>query len=119
MVESAPDRAPRKAAIVFVFITVALDMIALGVVAPVFVPLVERFMHENVVAAASVVGAFGTVFALMQFVWAPVMGVLSDRFGRRPIIVLSNRISSGCSPVGSSRGSPRPTRPPRARTSPT
>ena len=88
--ESAPDRAPRKAAIVFIFITVALDMIALGVVAPVFVPLVERFMHENVVAAAGVVGAFGTVFALMQFVWAPVMGVLSDRFGRRPIIVLSN-----------------------------
>jgi DHA1 family tetracycline resistance protein-like MFS transporter len=89
-VESAPDRAPRKAALIFVFVTVALDMIALGVVAPVFVPLVERFMHEDVVAAAGVVGAFGTVFALMQFVWAPVMGVLSDRYGRRPIIVLSN-----------------------------
>ena len=87
---NAVDRSPRKAALLFIFITVALDLIALGVIAPVFVPLVESFMHENVVAAAGVVGIFGTVFALMQFVWAPVLGVLSDRFGRRPIIVLSN-----------------------------
>jgi MFS transporter, DHA1 family, tetracycline resistance protein len=80
----------RQAALVFVFITVALDMIALGVIAPVFVPLVEQFLHGDVRRAAAVVGAFGTVFALMQFGWAPFLGVLSDRFGRRPIIVLSN-----------------------------
>jgi DHA1 family tetracycline resistance protein-like MFS transporter len=89
-VASAAEPAPRKAALLFIFITVALDMIALGAMAPVFVPLVEQFMHDDVVAAAGVVGVFGTVFALMQFVWAPVMGVLSDRYGRRPIIVLSN-----------------------------
>jgi DHA1 family tetracycline resistance protein-like MFS transporter len=81
---------PRRAAVIFVFITVALDMIALGVIAPVFVPLVEQFLHGDVQRAATVVGVFGTVFALMQFVWAPLFGVLSDRFGRRPVIVLSN-----------------------------
>jgi DHA1 family tetracycline resistance protein-like MFS transporter len=84
---SAPRR---RAAVIFVFITLSLDMIAFGVIAPVFVPLVERFLHGDVRIAATVVGVFGTVFALMQFVWAPLFGVLSDRFGRRPVIVLSN-----------------------------
>ena len=82
--------ARRRAAVIFVFITVALDMIALGVIAPVFVPLVERFLHGDVRRAAGVVGVFGTVFALMQFVWSPFLGVLSDRFGRRPVIIISN-----------------------------
>ena len=88
---ASAERSPRRqAALIFVFITVALDMIALGVIGPVFVPLVEQFLHGDVQRAATVVGVFGTVFALMQFGWAPVLGVLSDRFGRRPIIVLSN-----------------------------
>ncbi len=87
---SAEGSPRRQAALIFVFITVALDMIALGVIAPVFVPLVEGFLHGDVRRAAGVVGAFFTVFALMQFGWAPFLGVLSDRFGRRPIIVLSN-----------------------------
>ncbi|MDP9106093.1 MAG: tetracycline resistance MFS efflux pump, partial [Candidatus Eremiobacteraeota bacterium] len=86
----ADDSPRRQAALIFVFITVALDMIALGVIAPVFVPLVEQFMHGDVRHAANVVGVFGTVFALMQFGWMPFLDVLSDRFGRRPIIVLSN-----------------------------
>jgi DHA1 family tetracycline resistance protein-like MFS transporter len=73
---------PRRAAVIFVFITVSLDMIAFGVIAPVFVPLVEQFLHGDVRQTATVVGVFGTVFALMQFVWAPLFGVLSDRIGR-------------------------------------
>jgi len=88
--DAAVARGASRAAVVFVFVTVALDMIALGVMAPVFVPLVERFLHGDVARAAGIVGVFGTVFALMQFVWQPVLGVLSDRFGRRPVIVLSN-----------------------------
>ncbi len=90
MNDGADGSPRRRAALIFVFVTVALDMIALGVIAPVFVPLVEQFLHGDVRRAAGVVGAFGTVFALMQFGWAPFLGVLSDRFGRRPIIVLSN-----------------------------
>ena len=85
------DIAPRRrGALVFIFVTVSLDMIAFGVIAPVFVPLVEKLMHGDVRHAAGVVGAFGTVFALMQFGWMPFLGVLSDRIGRRPVIVLSN-----------------------------
>ncbi|HEY4439508.1 MAG TPA: TCR/Tet family MFS transporter [Candidatus Elarobacter sp.] len=90
MPAAAADRSPRRAAALFIFITICLDSIALGVIAPVFVPLVEGFMHGDVRHATVVIGAFGTVFALMQFAWAPFLGVLSDRVGRKPVIVLAN-----------------------------
>src|SRR5436190_14914096 len=80
----------RKAAVVFIFITVMLDMLALGLIAPVLPKLILNFLGGNATSAATWLGVFGTVFALMQFFFAPVLGVLSDRFGRRPIILLSN-----------------------------
>ncbi|MGI8435734.1 MAG: MFS transporter, partial [Chthoniobacterales bacterium] len=81
---------PRKAAVVFIFITVTLDMLALGLIAPVLPKLVLNFLGGDASSAAKWFGIFGTVFALMQFVFSPVLGVLSDRFGRRPIILASN-----------------------------
>ncbi|MGI9089027.1 MAG: TCR/Tet family MFS transporter [Chthoniobacterales bacterium] len=81
---------PRKAAVVFIFITVTLDMLALGLIAPVLPKLVLNFLGGDTSSAAKWFGIFGTVFALMQFVFSPVLGVLSDRFGRRPIILASN-----------------------------
>jgi DHA1 family tetracycline resistance protein-like MFS transporter len=81
---------PRKAAVIFIFITVTLDMLALGLIAPVLPTLVLDFLGGNAPNAAKMFGIFGTVFALMQFVFSPVLGVLSDRFGRRPVILLSN-----------------------------
>src|SRR5205814_10330314 len=80
----------RKAAVVFIFITVMLDMLALGLIAPVLPKLILTFLGGNATSAATWLGIFGTVFALMQFVFSPVLGVLSDRFGRRPVILLSN-----------------------------
>src|SRR6202162_3386467 len=81
---------PRKAAIVFIFVTVTLDMLALGLIAPVLPKLILDFLGGNATSAANWLGIFGSVFALMQFFFSPVLGVLSDRFGRRPVILLSN-----------------------------
>ncbi len=80
----------RKAAVVFIFITVTLDMLALGLIAPVLPKLVLTFLGGNTASAAKWFGIFGTVFAAMQFFFSPVLGVLSDRFGRRPVVLASN-----------------------------
>lgn len=79
----------RRAALVFIFFTVMLDMLAFGVIIPVLPQLIEGFLGGDVGRAALWVGLFGTVFALGQFVFAPVQGALSDRFGRRPVILIS------------------------------
>src|SRR5438309_760925 len=80
----------RPAAIAFIFVTVMLDMLALGLIAPVLPKLILNFLSGNAASAATWLGVFGTVFAAMQFLFSPVLGVLSDRFGRRPVILLSN-----------------------------
>ncbi len=80
----------RRAAFVFVFFTVLLDMLALGMVIPVLPKLVESFLGGDTARASEVFGIFATAWALMQFVFSPVQGALSDRFGRRPVILISN-----------------------------
>jgi DHA1 family tetracycline resistance protein-like MFS transporter len=89
MTEPTPP-APRRAAFAFVFVTVLLDMFAIGIIIPVLPKLVEDFMGGDTARAATIYGVFGTAWALMQFLFSPVLGSLSDRFGRRPIILLSN-----------------------------
>src|SRR3989475_7238078 len=81
---------PRRAALAFIFVTIVLDMLALGMIAPVLPKLVERFMGGDTAHAAEIYGLFGTVWALMQFLFSPVLGAVSDRFGRRRVILLSN-----------------------------
>jgi DHA1 family tetracycline resistance protein-like MFS transporter len=81
---------PRKAAAVFIFVTVGLDMLAVGLIAPVLPQLILDFLQGDMKVAADWNGVFGTVFAAMQFFFSPVLGVLSDRVGRRPVILLSN-----------------------------
>jgi len=79
-----------RAAFVFIFVTVLLDMLALGVIVPVLPALVLQFKSGDAASGAIVYGLFATVWSAMQFVFAPVLGSLSDRFGRRPVILLSN-----------------------------
>jgi DHA1 family tetracycline resistance protein-like MFS transporter len=90
MSEPGTLQAPRRAALTFIFVTVVLDMLALGMVVPVLPHLIEDFLGGDIPRAAQLVGFFGTVWAVMQFFSMPVMGALSDRFGRRPVILLSN-----------------------------
>ncbi|MFO0394702.1 MAG: MFS transporter, partial [Lysobacteraceae bacterium] len=85
---AAPARRPPG--LVFIWITVALDILAIGVVIPVLPHLIKQFVGGSVETAAWWVGVFGSVFALSQFLASPVQGALSDRFGRRPVVLLSN-----------------------------
>jgi DHA1 family tetracycline resistance protein-like MFS transporter len=80
---------PRRAALSFIFITVLLDMLALGIIVPVLPKLVFDFVRGDTARAAEAIGLFTTAWALMQFVFSPLLGLLSDRFGRRPVILLS------------------------------
>jgi DHA1 family tetracycline resistance protein-like MFS transporter len=82
--------APRSAAVAFIFVTVMLDMLALGMIIPVLPLLIQEFRGGDTAAAARTVGLFGTVWAGVQFLASPVLGALSDRFGRRPVILSSN-----------------------------
>lgn len=78
-----------KPAIIFIFITLFLDIFGIGVIVPVLPKLVEQLQGGNVQAAAHSVGWLGALYALMQFIFSPVLGSLSDRFGRRPVILAS------------------------------
>jgi MFS transporter, DHA1 family, tetracycline resistance protein len=88
--KKAASRTQRRAAFAFVFVTVLLDMLAIGIIIPVLPKLVVDFVGGDAAEGARIYGLFGTVWALMQFVFSPVQGALSDRFGRRPVILISN-----------------------------
>ena len=80
----------RGGAVAFIFITLLLDMFALGLIMPILPKLVESFVANDTASAARIFGLFGTAWAVMQFLFSPILGGLSDRFGRRPVVLLSN-----------------------------
>ena len=88
-VEGSRAKGPSKAAVMFILVTVALDVIALGLIIPVLPKLVER-MAGSTQQGALIFGLFGTAWALMQFIFSPVMGALSDAYGRRRVLLLSS-----------------------------
>ncbi|MBU1174354.1 MAG: TCR/Tet family MFS transporter [Alphaproteobacteria bacterium] len=73
----------------FILITVLLDMVGLGIILPVLPSLLESLTGAEVAGAAKIGGYLVFIYALMQFLFSPVLGNLSDRFGRRPVLLLS------------------------------
>jgi MFS transporter, DHA1 family, tetracycline resistance protein len=76
-------------AVIFIFITLFLDVFGIGVVVPVLPKLVEQMQGGNVEGASHAVGWLGALYALMQFLLSPMLGSLSDQYGRRPVILVS------------------------------
>ena len=79
----------RGPALVFIFITLLIDVIGLGIIIPVVPGLIEQLIDGNLSEAASYGGWLTAAYAVMQFVFSPILGGLSDQFGRRPVLLFS------------------------------
>jgi DHA1 family tetracycline resistance protein-like MFS transporter len=79
----------RKAAVSFIFITLLLDVIGLGLIIPVFPQLIEELIQGNISEASQWAGLLTFAYAIMQFICAPIIGNLSDKYGRRPVLLFS------------------------------
>lgn len=78
-----------KAALSFIFITLLIDVTGLGIIIPVLPTLIAQLINGNLSQAASYGGWLTFAYAFVQFICAPVLGNLSDRFGRRPVLLFS------------------------------
>jgi len=84
-----PAPSAGSAAFIFILIMVAFDMLAFGIIAPVLPDLIRQFEGGDFVRASSIGGWFGLAWATMQFIFSPILGAWSDRFGRRPVMLIS------------------------------
>ncbi|MEW6597586.1 MAG: TCR/Tet family MFS transporter [Pseudomonadota bacterium] len=85
----APSTLRRKAAVGFIFVTALIDILALGLMIPVLPNLVKQFAGGDTAIAAQYTLVFAVTWGVMQFIFGPIQGMLSDRFGRRPVLLIS------------------------------
>lgn len=90
----APPKASRTASVRFIVVTLVFDALGFGLVVPIMPSLVLHLSGLTVSGASRWVGILLATFAVMQFVCAPILGGLSDRFGRRPVLLMS--LAGGC-----------------------
>lgn len=86
---AAPPETASRAAFVFIIVTVALDFLAFGIIAPVLPNLIVQFEGGSIARAAALTGYFAFAWGTMQFLFSPILGAWSDRYGRRPVILIS------------------------------
>ncbi|WP_313386981.1 TCR/Tet family MFS transporter [Chishuiella sp.] len=79
----------KKAAIGFIFITLLIDVTGWGIILPVVPKLIRELIHSDLSESAKYGGWLGFAYAITQFIFAPIIGNLSDKYGRRPIILIS------------------------------
>ncbi len=78
-----------KHALAFIFITLLIDVMGLGLIVPILPKLIEGLIHEGLDDAARVGAYLAFAYAGMQFLFSPFLGNLSDRFGRKPVLIIS------------------------------
>jgi len=84
-----PSSGTGSAAFVFILVMVAFDFLAFGIIAPVLPDLIRQFEGGDFARASSIAGFLLFAWNAMQFLFSPILGAWSDRFGRRPVILLS------------------------------
>ncbi|HPF21845.1 MAG: TCR/Tet family MFS transporter [Hyphomonas sp.] len=89
MTDTTAPRTHGKNAFFFVIVTVAIDMLAFGLIIPVVPSLIRELAHVTSEEATLWLGPLAATYAVMNFLFGPVMGALSDRFGRRPVLLAS------------------------------
>ncbi len=82
-------RNQKQAAIGFIFITLLIDITGWGIIIPVIPKLIKELINGDISEASKYAGWLTFAYAFTQFVFAPIVGNLSDKFGRRPIILIS------------------------------
>ena len=80
---------PKKPALGFIMVTLFLDILGIGLLIPILPNLVKSFVEGDASQGSRYYGAFLVAYAVMQFFFSPILGSLSDRFGRRPVLLLS------------------------------